>query len=102
MRFAFALVLAAPLTSCIGGSGAEPKWPKPHASETDGGESLAPHVAGATAIVAATGDDKPAVVATPEATPTAVTPAATTTTPAATPTTEEPIQTEEIIIEVDD
>jgi hypothetical protein len=98
MRFALVLLLG----SCIGGSGTDPKWPKPHATDTDGGESLAPHVAAAQAVAAASNDTKPtdAAVVTPPTTPTTTAPAATT--PAVTPPTDETIQTEEIIIEIDD
>jgi hypothetical protein len=97
MRFALVLVLGA----CVGGSGATPKWPKQHVTEVDGGESLAPHVAAAQAIAAVTEDVKPAdpAVVTPAVTP-ATTPAVTT--PAVTTPTDETIQTEEIIIEIDE
>jgi hypothetical protein len=97
VRFAVVLVLGA----CVGGSSATPKWPKQHVSDVDGGESLAPHVAAAQAIAAVTEDVKPAAAAvvTPAVTPTATTPAVTT--PAVTPT-DETIQTEEIIIEIDE
>jgi hypothetical protein len=97
MRFAIVLVLGA----CVGGSSATPKWPKQHVSDIDGGESLAPHVAAAQAIAAVTEDVKPAdaAVVTPVVVPT-TTPAATT--PAVTTPTDETIQTEEIIIEIDD
>lgn len=97
MRFAVVLVLGA----CVGGSSATPKWPKQHLSEVDGGESLAPHVAAAQAIAAVTEDVKPAaaVVVTPTTVPT-TTPVVTT--PAVTAPTDETIQTEEIIIEIDD
>ena len=97
MRLAVVFLLGA----CVGGSGATPKWPKQHASEVDGGESLAPHVAAAQAIAAVTEDVKPAdVVVTPTVTPAAATP--TVTTPAVTTPIDETIQTEEIIIEIDD
>jgi hypothetical protein len=97
MRFALVLLLGA----CVGGSGATPKWPKQHVSDVDGGESLAPHVAAAQAVAAVTEDVKPAdaAVVTPTVTP-ATTPAVTT--PAVTTPTDETIQTEEIIIEIDD
>jgi hypothetical protein len=98
MRFAVVLLLGA----CVGGSSATPKWPKQHVSEVDGGESLAPHVAAAQAIAAVTEDVKPAdaAVVTPTVTPATTTPAVTT--PAVTTPTDEAIQTEEIIIEIDD
>lgn len=98
IRFALVLVLGA----CVGGSGTEPKWPKPHEADTDGGESLAPHVVTAQAIAAATDDVKPAdaTVVTPVATPAATTPAVTT--PVVTPPAAETLQTEEIVIEIDE
>jgi hypothetical protein len=97
MRFAVVFLLGA----CVGGSSATPKWPKQHVAEVDGGESLAPHVAAAQVIAAVVEDVKPAdaTVATPTATP-AATPAVTA--PVVTPPTDETIQTEEIIIEIDD
>lgn len=90
------------LGACVGSSSTSPKWPKQHESETDGGESLAPHVAAAEAVAAVTEDVKPAdaTVVTPAVAPAATTPAVTT--PAVTTPTDEPIQTEEIIIEIDD
>ena len=90
------------LVGCVGSASRAPAWPKQHESETDGGESLAPHAA-AAAVMAAAGpnDDKPIVpvVVAPTATTTA-TPTATPT--AATPPTDETLQTEEIIIEIDE
>jgi hypothetical protein len=97
MRFAVVLLLGA----CIGGSSTTPKWPKQHVSDVDGGESLAPHVAAAQAVAAVTDDVKPAdtAIVTPAVTPATTTPAVTT--PVVTPT-DETIQTEEIIIEIDE
>lgn len=46
MRIALLLFL---LGACAGHGAAGPAWPKLHASADDGGESLAPHVTGATA-----------------------------------------------------
>jgi len=102
MRRALVLVV---LTACAGGSSHEPAWPKQHVSENDGGESLAPRQAHQVAAIGLAKDDdtdaRPATV-----TPAASTPAATTdaATPAATPAaaTDETINTEEIIIEIDD
>ena len=97
MRFAVVFVLGA----CVGGSGTTPKWPKQHVAEVDGGESLAPHVAAAQTVAAVTEDVKPAdAVVTPTVTPAATTPAVTT--PAVTTPIDETIQTEEIIIEIDE
>ncbi len=96
MRFVLVLLLGA----CVGGSATEPKWPKPHERDTDGGESLAPHVATTQAIAATSDDVKPTDATVAPATPTTTTPAVTP--PAVTPPTDETIQTEEIVIEIDD
>jgi len=85
-----------------------PAWPKAHARESDGGESLAPRAA-ARAIAAAVEDDhaadraagdKPAAAsatATPSGAPSTDKPAAGTVT-----VTEEPLNAEDLVIEVDD
>ncbi len=96
------LALLAVLLGACAVSSHEPAWPKGHTSETDGGESLAPHVARVVATAAKTDDDKPAtpaVTTAPAAAATNATPAAVTAPAAAT---EEVIQSEEIIIEIDD
>jgi hypothetical protein len=96
----FALVVS--LVGCVGSASRTPAWPKLHESDTDGGESLAPHAA-AAAVMAAAGpeDDKPIIPVV--VAPTAATPTATpTVTPTVAPSTDETIQTEEIIIEIDD
>jgi len=84
-----------------------PAWPKQAAAETDGGESLSPHVARreVTAIERSV-DDKP--TAMPMAAPAAASsapgvdagPAPMMTAP--TPPIEETITTEDIVIEIDD
>jgi len=100
MRRALVLVV---LTACAGASSHEPAWPKQHVSENDGGESLAPRQAHQVAAISKDEDvdAKPASV-TPAAAPAAATTDAAT--PAATPApaTDETINTEEIIIEIDD
>jgi hypothetical protein len=89
------------LAGCIHGS-SSPAWPKSSsANDNDGGESLAPRPP-AHEVTASTEDstgDTPAaaVTATPAAAP--VAPAVT---PAATTPTEEPVQTEEMVIEIED
>jgi hypothetical protein len=104
MRRALVLLF---MVGCAGSSAHGPVWPKQHVSENDGGESLAPHVSSQVAAIGITKDDddegKPAAV-TPTAGPAAAaTPTATpaATTPTQTPT-DETINTEEIIIEIDD
>lgn len=98
------LVIA--LLGCSHPQPSGPAWPKAHARETDGGESLAPRAA-ARAIASATEEehaadraaaDKPAApaTATPPSAATPEKPAAGTVT-----VTEEPI-TEDMVIEVDD
>jgi len=88
-----------------------PAWPKSHARETDGGESLAPRAAG-RAIAAAVEDDHAADRAAPDK-PDKPAAAPATATPASGPTsekppggtvtvTEEPLSAEELVIEVDD
>lgn len=96
------LVIA--LSACVPQGGSGPAWPKQHESETDGGESLAPHE-GAKSVAAAIEEEaKPAEKpAAPEAKPAAAAPAAEK--PAEKPVAEkneDPLQTEEIIIEVED
>jgi hypothetical protein len=84
-----------------------PAWPKTHAHDTDGGESLAPRAA-ARAIATAVEDDRPAdraagdkATAAPAAAASA--PAAASDKPAGTVTvTEEPPTAEEMVIEVED
>jgi hypothetical protein len=98
VRFALIVLVA----GCVGSTSHTPAWPKQHQSETDGGESLAPHVAGATAIAASSSDDDkpiiPVVVAPTTTIPTVTPPV----TPTVTTPVDETIQTEEIIIEIDD
>jgi hypothetical protein len=100
MRWPLVLVV---VSGCAGSSGHAPAWPKTHEAETDGGESLAPHVARAVAVAADKTEDevKPAA---PAATAAAVTPdaAPSVATPAATQPQDETINTEEIIIEIDE
>jgi hypothetical protein len=88
------------LAGCVHGS-SSPAWPKSSSADDDGGESLAPRAA-AHEVTAKADDstDTPAApaTATPAAAPTTV-PA---TTPAATTPTEEPVQTEEMVIEIED
>src|SRR3569623_1198318 len=97
-RWLFCVIVALAACSHTGSSG--PAWPKDRARD-DGGESIAPRETSKAVAVAleqdsdddaATPADKPA---DKPATPTDATPAASTT-----PASEEPIQTEEIVIEV--
>lgn len=101
MRRALVLVV---LFGCAGASSHEPAWPKPHVSDNDGGESLAPHQAHQVAAVSKDDDAEakpaaPAAEGTAPKTPEAATPAVTA--PNQAPT-DETINTEEIIIEIDD
>jgi len=81
-----------------------PAWPKPHDTGEDGGQSLAPR-AGAVSVEADKPDETPVA---PEAAPAAPSAPASEPAgggPAITPSIhqpEEPIQTEDIIIEIDD
>jgi hypothetical protein len=104
MRRALVLVVA---SACAGSAAHGPAWPKQHVAENDGGESLAPHQSHQVAEIGLTKDDddegKPATATTAAGSAAATTvtaaPAATTTTQ--TPT-DETINTEEIVIEIDD
>ena len=99
MRCALVLVF---LTGCAG-TGNGPAWPKAHETEADGGESLAPHTAKTVATLGVGVDDaeaKPAATV-PTATP-ATAAEGSAATPATTPATDEVINTEEIIIEIDE
>jgi len=100
MRRALVLVF---LTGCAGSAGNGPAWPKAHDAEADGGESLAPHTAKAVATIGVGVDldeAKPAVAA-PAAT-SAGTAEGSAAPAVTTPATDEVINTEEIIIEIDE
>ncbi|HTR50826.1 MAG TPA: hypothetical protein VMJ10_08980 [Kofleriaceae bacterium] len=93
-------LLVACLVGCASHAASGPAWPKPHASDDDGGESIAPHVSrsdSAAAIETADDDAKP-VVAAPVA-PTAAAPASE---PAAAPAAAPPAQPSEDTIIIDD
>jgi hypothetical protein len=95
------LVIA--MAACSSPAAAGPSWPRPTASEVDGGESLAPRAA-ARAVVAVVEDDKPADRAADKPTaasgvPGADRPAAAT---IPVPAADEPIMTEDIVIEIED
>ena len=100
-----ALLLAFCL-GCSGSSGREPKWPKLTEKEVDGGESLAPHTA--TTVAADRSDDasdtRPDTPSRPtvDRPATSDAPASTPSQPASSSTPDDPIQTEDIIIEIDD
>jgi hypothetical protein len=101
-RWILATVIAAG-AGCGASHASEPAWPKLHASDTDGGESLAPR-ASATSVEAPAADDtapaaNAAVAAAPAAAGSAAAPAAGPQTIVA-PT--EDITTEEMNIEVDE
>lgn len=95
-------------SGCVHPRTSEPAWPKPHASERDGGESLAPrHTAQVATSVERTADAKLAVAATPATTAPTTTakPADAPLTPVISPViqpTEETITTEDIVIEIED
>jgi hypothetical protein len=102
------LVIALAACSARGSGPAGPAWPKPAVREVDGGESLAPRPA-ARAIAALAEEEKPADKAAPEkpaaatsggtGSSTADTPGAAA--PTATPP-DEPINAEDIVIEIED
>jgi len=104
MRSLFAsVVVLAVSVGCSHAGG--PAWPKQHARDTDGGESLAPHEARAVAAVEASPDDKSSATADTDTKPakatTPGTPIGPPATPSTPPTEEVPVQTEEVIIEID-
>ena len=101
MRLLLAIALACS-TGCAARAPAGPTWPRPADREADGGESLAPRAA-ARAIAAIVeddravdraGGDKPAAAAAPPTGDRAAAPTA--------PAAEEPVNLEEIVIEVDE
>ncbi len=100
-------VLVFVLGAACGGAAAHgPAWPKPHESETDGGESLAPRVA-SQLEASDDEDDDAGATATSDSTDTkaaAATPADDSTTPDVTPapSQDEPVNAEDIVIEIDD
>jgi hypothetical protein len=104
-----ALLAGILLAACGGSHAGGPAWPKAHATESDGGESLAPQKASAVAAIEEAEDTTPSVSAavTPSA-PAASTPAVKAeksekpATPESSPSTDEILTTEEIIIEIDD
>ena len=103
MRRVTASLLLLLLGSACGRSTSGPAWPKTADKEVDGGESLEPRVAGS---VAAIEDSKDEVVEVKAVEKPADKPAATEVKPdvpaPAVPVVEEPIQTEEIVIEIED
>lgn len=103
MRRALLLVILIAGCGAHGSSG--PAWPKMAATETDGGESLAPRTAAASAVAAAADEDDDDVkieAVTPADKPAAAaTDKPATATPTVTPP-EEAITVEEIVIEVED
>ena len=105
---AIAILLGGALAGCGGRREAGPAWPKLHATETAGGESLAPQGSSVAAIEEAE-DVKPsapapAAAATTTGAAPSATPAPRTERPADPPAAREPdvLTTEEIIIEIDD
>jgi len=101
-------VLAGTLAACGGSHERGPAWPKLHASEPDGGESLAPRQPGSVAAIEEAEDATPSVSAAAPAPAAAITPAAAPAArsdrPSEAPPAREPdvLQAEEIIIEIDD
>jgi hypothetical protein len=95
-------------TGCGRAADRGPAWPKPAASETDGGESLEPRQPDAVAAIEDADDASPAAAAPkePGAAPAApaATPGARSERPADAPAAREPdvLTTEDIIIEIDD
>src|SRR5215211_3817128 len=105
-KAALAGVLIALLGGCGGSRDRGPAWPKPHASETDGGESLEPRQASAVAAIEDADDATPATVtpAPAAAAAPAAAPVSRPDKPADAPPPKEPdvLTTEDIIIEIED
>jgi hypothetical protein len=108
-KAALAGVLVGLLAGCGGGRDRGPAWPKPQASETDGGESLAPRQASSVAALEDADDAAPTTATPAPAGGTAATPAAAPAgkpdKPAAdAPPPKEPdvLTTEDIIIEIEE
>jgi hypothetical protein len=96
------VVLAALLVACGGSRSHTPAWPKASAHDSDGGESLAPRVAGSVAAIEQADeikpDDKPVVKPdAPAETSVGIKPVVPATTKP-----DDVITTEDIIIEIDD
>ena len=97
------LVLA--VTACTHSAATGPAWPKAHASDDDGGESLAPRDPAKSVVVATeeADDGKPAPAANPAEKPAAA-PVAEAAAPASAPAAasqpEDVITTDEIVIDV--
>lgn len=99
------LLLVLAVSACTHAAASGPAWPKAHASDEDGGESLAPRDPAKSIVVAAEAsddDDKPAAPAAPAAppAPAPVTQAAAAASAPAAAQPEDVITTEEIVIEV--
>lgn len=101
------LALLIGLVTACGGGSKGPAWPKSAGDETDGGESLAPKPGSVAINAAAADDDDDIVVEKPAEKPAAAKPAGDDTAPArpTTPTITAPediINTDDLIIEIDD
>ena len=103
------LVFAVALAACGHAAPSGPSWPAPSTTADDGGESLDPRSEGSVAATletadddepAAAADDKPAASDTKPAT--IDDSAASTTAAPQTPSVDDVLNTEEIIIEIDD
>ena len=91
------------VAACAGSHTSEPAWPKPHATDTDGGESIAPRSTTQIAESPAASDDAaPAVAATPAVPAAAGSSAAPTAAPQTIVAPTEEINAEEMNIEVDE
>jgi hypothetical protein len=105
MRVLWLWLAIAPVTACAPHAAKGPAWPKLHATENDGGESLAPHAAREIEGPSRADelDEHPSVPA-PAATPAQATATPTAATPSPPAQAGEPqvLEGEEVIIEVDD
>jgi hypothetical protein len=96
------------LAACSSSATAAPAWPKPHAAEADGGESIAPRAVARTVAAAGDADDDATEASgeRPAASPSSPAGAGTAERPAAAAPAaaapDEPINGEEIVIEIED
>lgn len=105
MRVLCLLLAIASLSACASRGPSGPAWPKPHDGDGDGGESLAPRLARSFEPTPRLddGDDHPVAVVPPAAPAVPATaPSAPAAAAAAPPGEPQVIETDEIVIEVDD
>jgi hypothetical protein len=103
------LLVVVALSACAARTGSGPAWPQSHNTDSDGGESLAPHTAQSVVARPSERVEDVRPVVKPSATVGAAAPATGDAPPAsapgaagAAPLVQETITTEDIVIEIDD